>query len=93
MIDRNRTICAKGEKQHEHEYMVLGIGIREGILRVSVSDVSLAIGGLSQSFKRKVKDLAFRFLCYGSDCDHEYSGFSPGIVPGIESVDCMLVVL
>jgi hypothetical protein len=73
--------------------MVLGIGIREGVLRVSVSDVSLAIGGLSQSFKRKVKDLAFWFLCYGSDCDHEYSGFSPGIVPGIEPVDCMLVVL
>lgn len=82
-----------GERRYGYEYRILDLRIWKSILRLSVPDVSLAICGLSWSFKREVENMAFRLLCYGADRDHEHGGAAARIVPRVESMDYMPAVL
>lgn len=73
--------------------MVLDIGIRKGILRLSVPDVPLAVGGISETFEDKIENLLFWLLRYSAGDHHQYGGsdaWAVSRIAAVGSLSCFL---
>lgn len=73
--------------------MVLVFGIRKSVLRLCVSDVSLAFGCVLGASQGKDENIPFQLLCHSTDRAHKHRSFDAWPFSYTASVRCAVSVL